>query len=149
MKQLPPDDEEAERRLLAGLMREPDAVGLACIDARVAESDFYRHSHRLVWRACWALIGAGLESGAAAVFVALRASGHLPDLSRRPGLWLAELLDEDPTGAWCHDAIARIKRAAVRRRVIHAALECVRDAYDGVRDTADYERQLVGMHKTL
>lgn len=146
---LPPDDEEAERRLLAGLLREPERVGLACLERGVCGSDLYHHAHRLVWEACWQLIGAGLESGAAAVYVALRAAGHLADLPRPAGLWLAELLDADPTGMWHADAIRRVLRASVRRRVIRRASEVLRDARDGVSPTADYERQLAAMGRTL
>lgn len=131
----------AERRLLAGLMREPDGVAAACVGHGVTVDDLYHHAHRLVWGACWELIGAGCGCDAAAVYALLRATGDLADLPPPAGLWLAELLDEDPTGAWCHYACTLVRRAGLRRGVIRAAAEVMRSAYAGDRDPGNYERQ--------
>ena len=148
---LPPHDELAERRLLAGLMRCPELVCPACLDAGASGESLYFHSHQIVWAAAWDLVGRGCDTGPADVFDAVRAAGLLGELggangwAGRPALWLAELWDEDPTGAWCYDSLIRVEDCRVRRDLIHRANEVLRDAYDRVREPEFYRRQLASL----
>ena len=137
-----PHDTEAERRLLAGLLREPALVGAECVRTGVSGDDLYHHAHRLVWYAAWETVAAGYTASAAGVYLVLAAASDLDELGPQPALWLADLLDADPTGAWCYDACERVKRAAIRRGVMHRAMTMLRDARDGVLATGEYERQL-------
>lgn len=118
-----PHDEQAERVLLAGLMRERELVLRACEYSGVVVGDLYFHAHQLVWGAIWE--GA---NGAAEVYRGLWLDGVLLELGLRPALWLADVLDEDPTGAWCYTACRTIKDTSRRRDVIHKAREAIRDA---------------------
>lgn len=139
----PPHSERAERVLLAGLFREPDLVTRACIRHGVGESDLYFHAHRLVWRTVWDLVEAGVIPDLAGVYQVLICREQDRELNGdRSALWLAELYDADPTGAWCDWACEVVLWCSSRRAVIHRATESLRDAYDGVRATGEYERQL-------
>lgn len=140
---MPPHDERSERVLLAGLFRDPALVGAACERHGVAESDLFFYSHRVVWRAVWTLINAGVEPTLATVYQMLLIDGTAKELDRdNPALWLAELYDEDPTGAWCDWAARVVLRDSARRASIYRANEMLRDAYDGTKGTDEYARQL-------
>ena len=136
-RQNPPHDRGAERRLLAGLFRAPAASADAVFDHGVTEDDLFFHPHRLVWRAWWELVGCGADPTLANAYLALRAAGTLPDLGPNPALWLADLYDADPTGAWCRWACAAVRRAAARRRLAHRATELLAATLDGTLSDAE------------
>jgi replicative DNA helicase len=139
----PPHSRHSERVLLAGLFREPDLVTRACIRHGVAEGDLFFHPHRVVWRAVWDLVRAGVVPTLAGVYQLLLCTNDARELCPvNPALWLATLFDEDPTGAWCDWACVVVLRESRRRELIRAAQEAMRDAYDGVLATEEYERQL-------
>jgi replicative DNA helicase len=145
-KTLHPHNEDAERRLLAGLLREPLLVTEACIRHGVKEEHLYFHPHRLVWGAAWSLIHSGGVPDLVGVWQTLVCRGQQRELDpRAPALWLADLYDEDPTGAWCDWSCELIREAATRRDLIHRANEVLRDAYDRVREPEFYRRQLASL----
>lgn len=142
---LPPQDGAAERRLLAGLMREPVLVGRACEFHGVGEGDLFHHSHRLVWRAARGLAACGFETGPAAVYMVMRASGDLAELPSPAALWLAEVWEEDPTGAWCDRSCGEVKRASVLRALAHRANEILRDVHSPNREPEFYAKLLAAV----
>lgn len=130
----PPHNEQAERRLLAGLLREPQLVTEACIRHGVTEGALYFHTHRLVWDAAWSLIDSGAVPDLVGVWQVLVCRGQERELPHPPALWLAELYDADPTGAWCDWACGLILEAAAVRSVIHRATEMLGNPRAWVRD---------------
>jgi replicative DNA helicase len=139
----PPHSERSERVLLSGLLKEPDLVTRACIRHGVTEADLFFHPHRVVWRAVWDLVRAGVEPTLAGVYQLLLCTNDARELCPvNPALCLAELFEADPTGAWCDWACVVVLRCSVRRAVIRAAQEAMRDAMDGTLGTEEYASQL-------
>lgn len=119
---LSPHNELAERRLLAGLLREPQLVTEACIHHGVTVEDFFHSHHRIVWNAAWSLIDSGLVPDLAGVWQTLVCRGEERELdAASPAAWMADLYDEDPTGAWCDWSCVVILELAKERAVIHSA----------------------------
>jgi replicative DNA helicase len=129
----PPHSTKWERRLLAGLLREPLLSCESCRRHGVTEGDLYAHAHRLVWDAVWSLIDSGLVPDLVGVYQTLRCRGQLKELDAvNPALWLADLYDADPTGAWCEFACRVVKHKAKLREQIHVAKEVMAAAYGGL-----------------
>jgi replicative DNA helicase len=142
----PPHDTKWERRLLAALMREPVPASEACVRHRLTAADFYVHAHRLVFDAAWSLVESGGVPDLVSVWQTLVCRRQQRELDpRAPALWLADLYDADPTGAWCDWACEVVRWHADRRDAIHRAREVLRDAYDGVREPEFYRRQLASL----
>jgi replicative DNA helicase len=141
----PPHSTKWERRLLAGLLREPQLTCESCVRNGVREEDLYLHPHRLVWSAAWGLVESGAVPDLASVWQTLVCRGQQRELDpHAPALWLADLYDADPTGAWAEWACHKVKSHAARRDAIHRAREVLRDAYDGVREP-EYYRQFASL----
>lgn len=152
-----PHRTDAERVILAGMLKDADELIPLLIDGGLCEDDFYHHPHRL----CFARMVGLIETGSGAcdlveLYQSLRARGELVEL---PGgaCWLAELWETPP----CFDGIERwwadgfeypdvslfiaapvaamrlVRWCAARRATIHAAREAERDAFDGVLGPGD------------
>lgn len=116
-----PHDAHAERVVLSGLLREPSLN--AAVFGVLAAGDFYLFAHALVFDAALSLWAAFEAGGPAGVYAELRARGQLAELGGRPGLWLAETYEVDPTGFDCRAAAERVRVLSLRRRLIRAARE--------------------------
>lgn len=124
-------------------MREPGLAGEACLVHGVGTGSFFFHAHQVVFHTIWELVGAGCGAGPADVYAVLRDTGEAAELdAHSPALWLADVWEEDPTGAWCDWSCEAVRRCAVLRDAIHRANEVLRDAYDGVRETEWFEAVL-------
>jgi replicative DNA helicase len=120
-------DENAERRVLSGMLHQPDLSGFALMDLLTVDDLGFDH-HRRVWAACWSVWdGKAGELELVELYYRL-----LPACQSFPGAnvagWLAELWCEDGTGAECVYHAVRVRDLARRRGAIHAANEMVRDA---------------------
>jgi replicative DNA helicase len=138
---IPPNDEDAERVVLAGLLRQWAAVWREVRRAGLRRGDLYHHRHLLVWDAAAGLGASGRPVSAVEVWREVGRRGHWGewpqwgrDRTGRLGCaaWLVELLDVDPTGYWALEKAVRVRDLAARRRVIHRARQAIRDAIDGV-----------------
>lgn len=107
------------------------------------ESDLYDHAHRLIWDAVWSLVESGAEPDLATVYQTLRCRNQLRELCpMNAALWLAELYEADPTGAWAEWACRVVKYHANRRALIQRAKMLERDVYAGVLSPEDCAMQL-------
>ena len=132
MNPTPPHSESAERALLAGLIREPQLVTEACLHHGVRGTDLYFHAHRLVWDAVWSLVESGAVPDLVSVWQTLVCRRETRELDPVcPALWLADLYDEDPTGAWCDWACGEIVQCAQDRAEIHSAMEFLKNKAAG------------------
>jgi hypothetical protein len=72
---VPPHSIDAEQAVLGGLMLAPDALDK--VADKLAELDFYRKDHRLIWRAINELANKGMPCDAV-----IRTICRLPDANR-------------------------------------------------------------------
>jgi hypothetical protein len=130
-------DLTAERIVLAGLMRAPE-VNAVKLRGRVWPADFGYQVNGWLFAQCldlWRDVKATpLDLGALFGRLATLTGPGLSraDFGPRPAVWLWEVYESDPTGAWCGWAAGKVRNLAERRRIIHAARVRIRDAEDGV-----------------
>ena len=131
---IPPHSEEAEQAVLGGLMLDNESWDQ--VADRVAESDFYRHDHRLIYVAIRSLADESSPFDVVTVSERLARDNALEDAG---GLaYLGTLAKNTPSAANIQ-AYARIVREhAVLRELIHAGTRIGDSAYnpDG-RSTTD------------
>jgi replicative DNA helicase len=130
-----PHSNRAERVLISGLLREPQLVTEEVIRRGLEEADLYDYLHRIVYRLIWDLVRSDLYTipGPWELYqlVICNRVGHEFPRSE-PAVWILDVLDCDPTGLWCYNAISLIKETSARRAAIRYADELARDARDGV-----------------
>lgn len=113
-----PNSLESESALLGAVLRDPDACS-EFLD-EFTRDDFYHFRPRVVWSAVQALRGAGSPIDIASVSQQIRADGFAADV---PSLHVAELWEAVPTAANASYHAGVVRDYALRRRVLHAALE--------------------------
>ena len=79
---VPPHSIDAEQSVLGGLMIAPDALDK--VADRIAESDFYRKDHRLIWRAIMELSARGQPCDAVTLATCLAESPAMIPASTIP-----------------------------------------------------------------
>ena len=122
----PPYAPEAEISVLGGMLIDPDAVAKAL--EVVDDSMFYRESNRRVYRAMARLFQRGDVVDPVTVSEELKKTDELDGVG---GLaYLAELLDAVPTAANIEYHAKIVRERAMLRRLIEAASQIIRDAYD-------------------
>jgi len=124
---LPPHDTNAEQAVLGSLLRDNGVI--AEVHLLLEASDFYLDAHQKIFAA---ILGVH-EPGARPVDLVLlheelNRRGHLEDAGR--GAYLAQLWDAAPTAANAVYYARIVRDKAVVRRLMHAATEVLRDAYD-------------------
>ena len=139
----PPYSLEAEVSVLGGMLIDNDAVARAIEIAD--DSMFYREANRRLFRAMVRLFERGDVVDVVTLNEELKNTSELEAAGGAP--YLAELLDAVPTAANI-DYHARIVRdKALLRRLIDAASDIIRDAYDqgerSVDDVMDQAEQRV------
>lgn len=121
---VPPHSVEAEQSVLGSLLLDNtawDRVG------ELAEADFYKHDHRLIWCALGELINADREADVITVFERLQGQGKHDDAG---GLQYLNALAQSVPSAANVAAYARIVRQrALRRRAIVIADALAAEAY--------------------
>ncbi len=130
-QELMPHDTAAERVLLCGAMREPDAVFPVLHAMEFDAGAFYCHHHALVYRALWCDWNHFRRVGPYTLFVRLSRTGELADLGLRPAAWLCELWAELATADEAVEAGEVVLWMSDRRDAIHLANESLRAARDG------------------
>jgi replicative DNA helicase len=138
-KDLPPHSEPAERKLLAALLREPALAWKAVEHHGVCREAFFFFHHRTLFGVLEGMRKFRPKFPLADAHEAIVLAGLAGDFPDRLGVWLAELYDDDPTGAWVDHSCLLVRREHARRVAIHRANEVLRDAYDGVHGAEGYD----------
>lgn len=124
-------DRPAERLVLCGALKAPDLTLAPLIERGVTAEAFGVHCHRLVWTAVVDLLTSWCDVDLVSVYDLMRWRKQLPELGPRPGLWFAEVWEEDPTGAWALGAAEKVLRAQALRAQAHRAIELLGAALRG------------------
>jgi replicative DNA helicase len=127
--QLPPQNLDAERRVLGSMLRDnsviPDVLVL------VREGDFYADAHRRVFAAVLALYEQGRPADLVTAAELLKQRGHVADLGEdgRGYLYLAGLWEAAPTAANVEYHAAIVRDKALLRGLARVGTEIVGAAY--------------------
>lgn len=122
---MPPNHSESEQAVLGGLLQDNTAIDR--ID--LAESDFYAHDHRLIWKAITGLIDNGKPADVITVSEVLEAAG---ELDRVGGLqYVVALSANTPSAANVRSYARTVKDRAMLRRLAEAGTRIIDMAYTG------------------
>jgi replicative DNA helicase len=140
---VPPHSIEAEQSVLGGLML--DNAAWDTVAELVAEGDFYRHDHRLIFRAVGALCVRGEPVDVVTVSEWLE---QHKELDKAGGLaYLAEIANSTPSAANIKAYATIVRERSVLRQLIHVGTEIGNAAFNTEgRDCAqllDHAEQLV------
>jgi replicative DNA helicase len=133
-ERIPPQDLDAERAVLAGVIRDNDAVNR--VVELVGPDDFYQPSHRLVFAAMLDLSDRGAPVDAITLAEALRAGGRLDDAGGRAAI--AGLADATPTAVGIEAHARAVRDRALLRRAITAAQAIIARGYDDPGDVDEF-----------
>lgn len=114
--------EVAERGVIGSLLRDADAVLDDVLRVISGPEDFYSHPHALLFATCQSLRAASSPIQADTVFMALVKNGIASELGSHPGMYLADLLTDHPTGANATYYAEQVRDASLRRRARREAL---------------------------
>ncbi len=111
---LPPHSIEAERSVIGSLILNPDSWDK--IADVVAEADFYRHDHRLFFRAVESLADSNAPRDAVTVAERLESSGELSETGGLP--YLMELAEQTPSATNIVAYAKIVRERSVLRQLI-------------------------------
>ncbi|ADL56037.1 replicative DNA helicase [Gallionella capsiferriformans] len=136
---LPPHSVEAEQSVIGAVLLDSNALDR--IEGQIAEADFYRQDHRLIFAAARTLANAGKPVDVITVAEALEGSGSL---SRAGGLaYLGEIAQNTPSAANIKRYAEIVREHAMRRNLLALATDiqasCIAPGADVARiiDQAD------------
>ncbi len=130
--QLPPQALEAEMAVLGSMLIEREAVDRAV--EFLDEADFYKESHRKVFRAVAQLQGANQAVDMVTVAEVLRAQKVLADVGGAP--FLKELADKVSTAAHVDHYARIVREKAILRDLINVATKVVGECYGESKDAS-------------
>lgn len=125
--QLPPQNQPAEKGVIGAMLRNPDVIP-EVLDV-LTTADFYYHHHSVLFQAMVKLRSERATIDLVSMHTELTRQGVIADIGG--ATVLADLWDVDPTGANAAYHAGIVRDMAVRRGLIHAANEILRDAYAG------------------
>jgi replicative DNA helicase len=123
---VPPHSTEAEQSVLGGLLIDPAAFDRAA--ELLADSDFYRHEHRLIFGAIRGLIQAGKPADVVTVFEHLKSQGKADDAGKLK--YLNDLAQCVPSAANMRRYAEIVREHAVLRKLIAASDEIATAAFN-------------------
>lgn len=123
---VPPQSVQAEQAVLGGLLLVPEAWPVVC--DLLAEGDFYRRDHQLIWRAVEALATAGRPFDAVTVGEWFESQGLSEHVAG--GAYLIELATTTPSAANIRAYAEIVADKARLRRLIEIATETANAAFD-------------------
>ncbi len=123
---LPPHSIEAEQAVLGGLMLENEAW--LAVAERIAEADFYRADHRIVFRAVSTIANDGKPCDVVTVAEWLESHALLEQAGGLP--FLARLAENTPSAANIAAYADIVRERAVLRSLIHAGTEIATSGYN-------------------
>src|SRR5262245_36833898 len=133
---LPPHDDAAERSLLGSLLRWNESID--DVAQRLSAGDFYKHHHGLIYAAVLTLRERGHPVDLTTLANLLKERGQIKDIGGYA--CLAELWDNEPTGAQVMSYAGIVREKAIARYVRHACAALVADADAGAPGTDLLER---------
>ena len=145
---LPPQNREAERGVLGGILRDPDV--LPTIQQILIADHFYFDAHQKIFQALSDLSNEAQPIDLVLLYDKLRKSKQIDDVGGQQ--YLAELWTDVPTGANAEYHAKLVRDAAMVRGLIHASNEILRDAYDRTQSSdelvAQAERKIMEIAKS-
>jgi replicative DNA helicase len=129
---LPPHNTEAEKGVLGALFREGTAAHGTY--GHLDPADFYHHPHQLVYAVYLDAVLAGKPFDVVTCFDELIRRNQSADVT---AAYVADLFDSVPTAANLEYHAQLVREYAERRRLINAATDVIRDAWDGVAPPVD------------
>lgn len=128
LRRLPPQNIEAEQAVLGAVFLDPEA--LATAKTILGRDDFYRETHREIFRAMEELASKGKPIDAITMVAALRTRQLLEQIGGPA--YLAELADAVPTTAHQKHYAAIVRDMSVKRAVASISEDLSHMAYNGV-----------------
>jgi replicative DNA helicase len=142
MRKVPPQNLEAEMSILGGILLDNEAINRALEIIRPEE--FYRESHRKIFRAMIDLSNNGEPCDFITLTAMLKKRGELEDAGG--AAYLATLVDYVPTAANIAYYCKMVKEKAVSRNLITAATEIVTKSFN---DQTNVEELLDNAQKAI
>lgn len=146
-ERLPPQNRDAERGVLGGILRDPDT--LPTVQQVIVADNFYFDAHRKIYQAICDLANEGQPVDLVLLFDKLRKNKQLEDVGGKE--YLVDLWESVPTGANAEYHAQLVREAAMIRGLIHASNEILRDAYDRTQSAdelvAQAERRIMDIAK--
>ena len=127
---LPPQNLEAEQAVLGGIMLENDSINRAV--EFVEADDFYRESHRKIFRAMIEISEKGEPIDLVTLSDLLKSRSELDDVGG--STYLSLLVDTIPTAANCATYAKIIREKSILRRLIQGATQIVAQGYEATGD---------------
>ncbi|HEX5036511.1 MAG TPA: replicative DNA helicase [bacterium] len=131
---LPPQSLEAEQSVLGGIMIENDAINR--VVEFVESEDFYRESHRKIFRAMLELSEHGEPIDLITLTNTLKTRGELEEAGG--AAYLSHLVDSIPTAANSATYAKIIREKSILRRLIQGATEIVTRGYEATDDVEQF-----------
>ena len=139
---LPPQNIEAEQAVLGAIMLENDAINR--VVEFVVPEDFYRESHRRIFRAMTELSASGVPIDLLTLTDLVK---NRNDLEEVGGVtYLSLLVDGIPTAANCASYAKIIREKSILRRLIQGATQIVTRGYE---ETGDIDQFLDQCEKSV
>jgi len=138
---LPPQNLEAEMSVLGGILLENEALNRA-LEILVPE-DFYRDSHRQIFKALIALSDRSEPADLVTLTAELKKNSQLENVGGSS--YLATLVDYVPTAANMAYYAKMVKEKSVARHMINVATEIVTRGYEGqeIEKTLDWAEKSI------
>lgn len=130
---VPPHSNEAEQAVLGGLMLSPDK--LDSIADKLAEDDFYRKDHRMIWRAINELSLRGQPCDAVTLGDWFETNG-LAQMMGGPA-YIIELANDTPSAANIVAYAQIVREKSVRRQMIDKTTGLLESAWSADGDTTE------------
>jgi replicative DNA helicase len=123
---LPPQNRDAERGVLGGMIRDNNVIG--DVVQIVREENFYADAHQKIFRAVTSLYNDGKPADLITIGEYLHQNKFVEDIGGYG--YLAELWDAAPTAANAEYYAKIVRDKAIVRNLIHAGNEILRDSYN-------------------
>ena len=123
---LPPQNRDAERGVLGGILRDPDT--LPTVQQHIIADNFYFDAHQKIYQALCDLNTENQPIDLVLLYDKLRKNKQLEDVGGQA--YLVDLWESVPTGANAEYHAKLVKDTAMVRGLIHASNEILRDAYE-------------------
>lgn len=127
MGRMPPQDQEAEKSALGGMLLSKDAI--ADVIEALGPDDFYRPAHQRIYDTILDLYGCGEPADAVTVAAALDRAGEIARIGGAP--YLHTLISTVPTAANAGYYARIVAEKAILRRLVEAGTRIVQYGYAG------------------
>ncbi len=138
---LPPQNLEAEMSVLGGVLLENEALNRSL--EYLGTDDFYRESHRKIFRALLVLSEKGEPADLVTLTAVLKDRDELDDVGG--STYLATLVDYVPTAANISYYCKLVKEKAIARKLIEASTNIATSGYEGgdMEEILDHAEQVI------